>query len=475
MQYTSTRSNILTNASQAILDGLAQDGGLYVPSSIPKLDYRDLKNKSYQELAVLILSLYFEDFSNKEITNAILKAYSSLNFTHPLITGLRKYDADTYFLELFYGKTSAFKDQALSIYPYLLKLAMDKHQIDHLTILTATSGDTGKAAMESIADVDGLSIAVLFPKDGTSPIQKLQMQTQHGKNVLPVAIEGNFDDAQNAVKTFFLKHDTLPITSANSINIARLLPQIIYYYDMYLRLHTDEFIDLYVPTGNFGNILAAYIAKEMGLPIRRLVVCTNENHVLYDFFKTGTYDISNRKFKVTHSPSMDILISSNLERLLYFMFNDKEKVSKWMHDLKENKSFSLSKEETNKLQSIFDTQMCSNQQTYENIKDVFFDKDILIDPHTATAMPQTKEDTKRVIVSTASPYKFPKLYGQLFDLMDHDDFHILNEVELKTKEPFPENIRSLESAKPKFNLESSLEDIENLLLKFIASGDNYVF
>ena len=471
MKYTSTRFENQVTSAQAILQGLSLEGGLYVPTTIPPLHLDECKNKSYAELAEIILSLYFDDFSHEEIKEAVASSYNQENFTHPKMTGLRQYDDKAYFLELFYGKTSAFKDQALSLYPYLLKLAMKKEGIQHLSILTATSGDTGKAAMEAISDVKGLSIAVLFPKDGTSPIQKLQMQSQKGDNVYPLAIDGNFDDAQNAVKAFFMKHQDLAITSANSINIARLLPQIIYYYDLFVRLDTPEKVDVYVPTGNFGNILAAYIAKEMGLPIHRLIVCTNDNNVLYDFFTTGVYDIAKRDFKVTYSPSMDILISSNLERLLYFMFKDKTKVKKWMDDLKNNQRFELNSQELKLLQTHFAAQMCTNEKTYENIKDLFDTKGILIDPHTATALPQDANDHLKVVVSTASPYKFPALYKRLFELEDLSDFDILLALEANTNEPYPPYIKALEKSEVRFKQSVSLDEIEPALCAFIQKEE----
>lgn len=468
MKYTSTRSNEDVNASQAILNGLAKDGGLYVPTVIPQLNLEEIKECSYQELSFKILSLFFDEFNDQELLDAINSAYNSANFTHNKITGIRSFNDNISFLELFYGKTSAFKDQALSIYPYLLKLAMKKSNIKHLSILTATSGDTGKAAMEAISDVEGLSIAVLFPKEGTSYIQKLQMQSQKGNNVLPLAIEGNFDDAQNAVKDFFLKHQDLPITSANSINIARLLPQIIYYFDMFNRIKTEKKLNIYVPTGNFGNILAAYIAKKMGLPVNKLVVCTNNNNVLYEFFETGVYDISNKVFEVTHSPSMDILISSNLERLLFFIYKDKAKVTGWMNDLKTKQCFKLNKEELRLLQNEFDTQMCTNECTYNTIQDIFNESNILIDPHTATAFPQDNNNDYNVVVSTASPYKFPKLYNQLFNLDVKDDFYILNKIEALTDEPYPVLIKELQNIEVRFKQNVSLDKIEDVLHDFIT-------
>lgn len=472
MNYKSTRSHSTIVASQAILDGIAQDGGLYVPTEIPKLDFNSLMHMSYQEIAFAVLSLFFDEF--EDLNEAISKAYSLENFHHPKVTGIRKLDNQMDLLELFYGKTSAFKDYALSLYPYLLKLAMKKHNTSHLTILTATSGDTGKAAMEAIQDIEGLSIAVLYPKDGTSFIQKLQMQTQKGSNVFPIGIHGNFDDAQTLVKEFFINHNDLNITSANSINIARLLPQIVYYFDAFVRIKPKEAMDVYVPTGNFGNILAAYIAKEMGLPIRKLIVCTNENNILYEFFQTGVYDITNKDFKVTYAPSMDILISSNLERLLYFVFKDTDKVTKWMEDLKERKYFKLNQSELSTLQDIFDTQMSTDAHTFEVIKNTFTTKDILIDPHTATAIPQNQSNSKKLIVSTASPYKFPALFKRLFSLeYETDDFYILSEMSLRSHEPYPVDIRLLPQETLKHTKESPIENVETLLLEFIQKGEQH--
>lgn len=474
MKYTSTRSNIEISASRAILDGLSSDGGLYVPTTLPNLSIDDCYHLTYQELAIKILSLFFDEFSSESIVDSVSKAYNFDNFNHPSITGLRKFNDNKYFLELFYGKTSAFKDQALSIYPYLLKLAMQKHDIEHLTILAATSGDTGKAAMEALSNVDGLSIAVLYPEYGTSKIQKQQMQTQVGDNVLALAIEGNFDDAQRAVKDFFLKHETLNISSANSINIARLLPQVIYYYDLFVRLDPKKKVDIYVPTGNFGNILAAYIAKSMGLPINRLIVCTNENNVLYKFFTTGIYDINEQTFKVTSSPSMDILISSNLERLLYFMFNDKDKIKTWMKSLNEHKRFELSSRELKQLQEVFGTQMASDANTFKGIKDVFASSGILVDPHTATAIPQDpNNDNIQVIVSTASPYKFPTIYKDLFDLKTDDPYQILSEIELRSQEPYPDTIRILNTLDLRFKDVVAKKDVESTLLDYIKKEQSY--
>lgn len=474
MKFHSTRSTITTNASNAILQGLSPDGGLYVPTHIPSLDYKDCINNNFQEIAFKVLSLFFDEFETSQLQDAINLAYNESTFDHPKITNLRKIDETQYLLELFHGRTSAFKDLALSIYPHLLKLAMKQENVNHLTIITATSGDTGKAAMEAVADVQGLSIVVLYPHKKVSPIQEFQMITQAGDNVLPIAVLGNFDDAQSFAKNFFIQHPNLKITSANSMNIARLLPQVIYYYDAYTRLNLfEELIDVYVPTGNFGNILAAFIAREMGLPIRKLIVCTNDNNVLHDFFTTGCYDISERHFMTTHSPSMDILVSSNLERLLYFIYRDTHRVSKWMKDLDEKKKFQLNDQELRQLQNIFSAQKTSNDLTVETIQYVYHKHNILIDPHTATAIPQDTmaRSVKKLIVSTASPYKFPYVYKEVFNLSSNNEFMILNEMENLSSEVFPRRITNLKNLTIRFKDIAELSNLDTKILNYIEQEE----
>ena len=357
LMYKSTRNNSeKVTASQAILKGLAEDGGLYVPEAIPKLDVplTELAQMNYQDVAYAVMKQFLTDFTEEELKHCIDSAYDK-KFDVPEIAAMRKADG-AYFLELFHGSTIAFKDMALSILPYLLTTSAKKNQVkNEIVILTATSGDTGKAALAGFADVPGTKIIVFYPKSGVSPIQEKQMITQRGNNTYVVGIHGNFDDAQTGVKNMFndkvlereMDDAGYQFSSANSINIGRLVPQIVYYVYAYSRLVKDhtiqagEPINVVVPTGNFGNILASYYAKEMGLPIQKFVCASNENKVLFDFFNTGCYD-KNREFILTSSPSMDILISSNLERLIYKIAgNDAEKNAEFMKELSSTGKYSM--------------------------------------------------------------------------------------------------------------------------------------
>ena len=349
IKYVSTRGDKeKVTASQAILSGIAPDGGLYVPETFPKLDksLTELKGLNYREIAYEVMKLFLTDFTEDELKSCIASAYDS-KFDTEEIVPMKEADGLTY-LELFHGPTLAFKDMALSILPYLMVTSAKKNNLkEKIIILTATSGDTGKAALAGFADVEGTGIIVFYPKDGVSPFQRQQMVTEKGKNTSVVAIEGNFDDAQNGVKAIFsdkalaaeLKEKGYVFSSANSINIGRLVPQIVYYVYAYVKLLNEgklspgEILDVCVPTGNFGNILAASFAKELGLPLGKLICASNTNKVLFDFFKTGTYD-RDREFTLTISPSMDILISSNLERLIYRLCDcDAAKNAKFMSDL----------------------------------------------------------------------------------------------------------------------------------------------
>ena len=363
--YKSTRSTEGTlKASEAILKGLADDGGLFVPLEIPALDVtvEELSKMTYQQVAYEVMKLYFTDFTEEELKNCINNAYDS-KFDTEEIAPLAEVEG-TYFLELFHGKTIAFKDMALSILPHLLTTSAKKNGVkNEIVILTATSGDTGKAAMAGFADVPGTRIIVFYPNGGVSPIQEKQMVTQKGDNTYVVAIEGNFDQAQSAVKAIFgdkelakeMDEKGFQFSSANSINIGRLIPQVAYYVYAYAKLFAegkvskDQKINVVVPTGNFGNILAAYYAKNMGLPIDKLICASNENRVLYDFFTTGEYD-KNREFILTNSPSMDILISSNLERLIYRIAgDDAEANKKMMEELSKDGKYSITPEMKAKL------------------------------------------------------------------------------------------------------------------------------
>jgi threonine synthase len=428
--YKSTRGKEETvTASEAILKGLSEDGGLYVPTVIPTLDLplSALAGMTYQEIAYEIMSRFLTDFTEEELKNCIANAYDS-KFDTREIAPLHEADG-AYFLELFHGATIAFKDMALSILPHLMTTAAKKnHAKNEIVILTATSGDTGKAAMAGFADVPGTKIIVFYPKHGVSPIQEKQMVTQKGANTYVVGITGNFDDAQTAVKQMFndkvleaeLDEAGYQFSSANSINIGRLVPQIVYYVYSYATLlrqgkikEGDE-INVVVPTGNFGNILAAYYAKQMGLPIHKLICASNENRVLYDFFRTGTYD-RKREFILTSSPSMDILISSNLERLIYKIAGeDAAKCAEMMQELSKGGEYTISEEMKAGLADFYGNYL-SEEETAQTIAS-FYEKDhYVIDTHTAVAagvyrkyVAETGDRHPAVIASTASPYKFTR-------------------------------------------------------------------
>lgn len=426
--YKSTRGKEETvTASWAILKGLSDDGGLFVPTEIPKLEIpmEHLSKMSYQETAYEVMRLFLSDFTDEELKNCISKAYDD-KFDTREIAPLQE-AGGAYFLELFHGATIAFKDMALSILPHLMTTAARKNQVkNEIVILTATSGDTGKAAMAGFADVPGTKIIVFYPKHGVSAIQEKQMLTQKGKNTYVVGITGNFDDAQTAVKKMFndkelageLDQAGFQFSSANSINIGRLVPQIVYYVYAYAslvgkgKIEPGQEINVVVPTGNFGNILAAYYAKQMGLPIHKLICASNENKVLFDFFATGTYD-RKREFILTSSPSMDILISSNLERLIYRICgNDGDTCRELMQSLSQGGSYEITKEMKEQLKDFYGN-YCSEGETREAISAIYYGSNYVIDPHTAVAagvyqkyLKDTEDHTPTVIASTASPYKF---------------------------------------------------------------------
>ena len=398
--YQSTRNaNETATASEAILKGLATDGGLFVPMNIPKLDVSlsSLSKMSYQEVAYEVMKLYLTDFTEDELKACIHSAYDK-KFDAEEIAPIKKV-GDVYYLELFHGATIAFKDMALSILPHLMTTAAKKNKVtDEIVILTATSGDTGKAALAGFAEVPGTKIIVFYPKDGVSPIQEKQMVTQTGDNTYVIGINGNFDDAQTGVKTMFnnkelaeaLKNKGYRFSSANSINIGRLVPQIVYYVYSYCHLlgtgelKEGELLNVVVPTGNFGNILAAYYAKEMGVPLNKLICASNENKVLYDFFTTGTYD-RNRDFVLTSSPSMDILISSNLERLIHKIAgDDSKKNAELMKSLSTDGNYEITKSMKEKLKDFVGL-YATEEQTDEAIKKEYEDYDYVIDTHTSSS------------------------------------------------------------------------------------------
>ncbi|MCI1960015.1 MAG: threonine synthase [Clostridia bacterium] len=463
LKYVGTRNkNITATASQAILKGICDDGGLFIPEKMPKLDktLEQLSELDYKGLAYEILKLFLTDYTEEELKYCINGAYDE-KFDTPEIAPVVK-KADVSILELFHGKTIAFKDMALSILPYLMKTAAKKNGIDKkIVILTATSGDTGKAALEGFANVEGIKIIVFFPEDGVSPVQKLQMVTQEGSNTCVAGINGNFDDAQTAVKTIFtdkelekeLNDNGFMFSSANSINIGRLLPQVVYYFQAYIKMakmgeiKLGDKINVVVPTGNFGNILAGYFAKQLGLPVKTFICASNINNVLYDFFKTGTYD-KNRKFNVTMSPSMDILISSNLERLIC-MSSSQEKTKELMESLSKDGKYTL--DLTN---GIIKGEYATEEETAEAIKYMYQKSGYVMDTHTAVAYAsyekykkESNDNTPTVIVSTASPYKFTKDVLKSIDkkYADMEFFPLMKELEKISGVKIPEPIKDIES------------------------------
>ena len=450
--YKSTRGTKRAyTASEAILKGLSEDGGLFVPDKIPALDIplSRLAEMSYQETAYEVMSRFLTDFTEEELKNCIANAYDDKFDTEKIAPLVEK--NGVFYLELFHGATIAFKDMALSILPHLMTTAARKNRVkNEIVILTATSGDTGKAAMAGFADVPGTRIIVFYPKNGVSPVQEKQMVTQKGKNTYVVGITGNFDDAQSGVKKMFndrelaeqLDKAGFQFSSANSINIGRLVPQVVYYvyaYGQLLaqgRIREGEQINVVVPTGNFGNILAAYYAKLMGLPLGKFICASNENKVLYDFFSTGCYD-RNRKFLLTTSPSMDILISSNLERLIYRIAgNDPEKTRELMHGLSETGKYQITEDMQNNLQEFYGN-YATEEETAAAISELYKAAGYVMDTHTAVAAAvytkyreETKDFAKTVIVSTASPFKFTRsvmnAIDQTYDTMS--DFELADEL-----------------------------------------------
>lgn len=467
--YQSTRdANNTVTASQAILQGLASDGGLFTPTTYPRvdLDFALLKDASYQEVAKLVLSAFLDDFTPEELDYCINNAYDD-KFDTPEIGPLVKLNGQ-YNLELFRGSTIAFKDMALSILPYFMTTAAKKHGLENeIVILTATSGDTGKAAMAGFADVAGTQIIVFYPRDGVSKVQELQMTTQTGRNTHVVAIDGNFDDAQTDVKRMFNDSDLrdklaahkLQFSSANSMNIGRLVPQIVYYVWAYAQLvkagdiQAGDEINFTVPTGNFGNILAAFYAKQIGLPVGKLICASNDNNVLTDFFTTGTYD-KKRAFKVTTSPSMDILVSSNLERLIFHLVgNSAEKTKELMAALLEKGEYSLTDADAAIL-DLFAAGFATEEQTAAEIKRVYEENDYIEDPHTAVASAvykaykeKTGDSRPTVIVSTASPYKFPVVAVEaVTGKTGLSDFEALENLHDLSGVAYPQAVDGLETA-----------------------------
>lgn len=482
--YRSTRggeSNV--TASQAILKGLASDGGLFVPDQIPALDVSidDLAKMTYQETAYAVMKQFLTDFTEEELKHCIENAYDD-KFDTEEIAPLAK-AGGAYFLELFHGKTIAFKDMALSILPYFMTTAARKNNAkNEIVILTATSGDTGKAAMAGFADVPGTRIIVFYPKDGVSRVQELQMLTQKGKNTCVVGIDGNFDDAQTGVKKIFgdkefakeLDEMGFQLSSANSINIGRLVPQIVYYVYAYAKLYANgeikkgEKVNVTVPTGNFGNILAAYFAKQMGIPFDKLICASNDNKVLYDFFTTGEYD-KNRDFILTSSPSMDILVSSNLERLLYLSCGrDAEKTKTMMNDLSMKGKYEITAD-MREFMADFCGGYAGMDENAETIKKLYEDTGYLIDTHTGVAAAvyntykkSTGDTKKTIIASTASPYKFSRSVVEAVCGKEwiEDEFKLIDKLEKLSGVKIPQAIEEIRTAKILHNMQCKPQEMK---------------
>ncbi len=444
MKYISTRGNYdKVEAAEAIRTGMVPTGGLFVPESIPEISLdkiNDMKDKTYQEIALSVIEKFLTDYSKEELEESINAAYNENNFPVEEVAPIMKLRDNLYILELWHGPTAAFKDMALQLMPQLLVRAMKKLDTDkEVVILVATSGDTGKAALEGFKDVEGVKIIVFYPAEGVSKIQEVQMTTTTGNNTSVVAVEGNFDDCQTAVKSIFadqefnkqINQNSYQFSSANSINWGRLVPQIVYYFSTYSYLLKEQLIkagdkiNVSVPTGNFGNILAAYYAYKMGLPINKFICASNDNKVLTDFLANGVYD-ANRDFKRTISPSMDILISSNLERFLFEITDhNSDKINKWYNDLKENGSFKVDEQTLRKMKSIFVGNYTTEKEARLTIADIFKEHKYAVDPHTAVGVDvyqkyyqQENDETITIVDSTANPYKFAEA---VLDSISHTD------------------------------------------------------
>lgn len=492
VNYNSTRSRQAPiTASQAILKGISADGGLFVPDRIPALDrsLTEISHMTYRETAYEVMKLFFSDFTEDELKGCIARAYDD-TFDRPEIAPLTK-AGSAFYLELFHGPTSAFKDMALSILPHLLVLSAQKNQVrDEIVILTATSGDTGKAALAGFAGTAGTRIMVFYPKNGVSTIQEKQMVTQKGDNTYVVGIHGNFDDAQTGVKKIFgdkelsayMESRGFRFSSANSINIGRLIPQVVYYVYAYGRLLADgtitekDSINVAVPTGNFGNILAAFYAKQMGLPIDRLICASNENKVLFDFFETGSYD-RKRDFILTSSPSMDILISSNLERLIYFIAgSDPDRNQVFMQKLSETGVYHITDDMRNGLKDFYGN-YATEAETAATIRKIYEETGYVMDTHTAVAAcvyekykAVTGDCKPTVIASTASPYKFGRSVLGAIDPSGHDleDFALIDRLSRLSRVKVPAAIEELKTAPVLHKKECEVHEMKKVVMDFLG-------
>ena len=490
--YKSTRnSDLRVTASQAILQGLSVEGGLFLPDAIPAFDksLSELSKMDYKQVAYEVMKLFLTDFTEEELKNCINSAYDSKFDTEEIVPLVEAEGA--YYIELFHGSTIAFKDMALSILPHLMTTAAKKNNIkNEIVILTATSGDTGKAALAGFDSVPGTRIIVFYPKGGVSFIQERQMVTQAGANTKVIGIKGNFDDAQTGVKKMFadselkatLDSKGYQFSSANSINIGRLVPQIVYYVFSYAKLLAEgkisdgEKINIVVPTGNFGNILAAYIAKNMGLPVNKLICASNENKVLFDFFKTGKYD-KNREFTLTNSPSMDILISSNLERLIYMIAGeDSDKNSELMKNLNTNGFYEISDEMKSKLGDFYGG-FATEEDTLNRINSLYSKTGYVIDTHTAVAShvyeqykSETNDTTKTVIASTASPFKFVSnvMKAVSDEAVAGDDFELCDKLSKIANVAVPNAVEEIRTAKVMHEDVVEIDDMKTAVLGFLS-------
>ena len=467
MNYKSTRGGELKSSTFAALHGLADNGGLYIPEKLPdvKLSYEDLKDLSYQELSEKIIKLFFTEFSDEEIKQAVNNAYNENTFNDKNIVPLHKLNEKVSFGELFHGRTLAFKDLALSLFPYLLLLSKEKqNEKKDILILTATSGDTGKAALEGFKDIDGINIVVFYPKNGVSPMQEEQMRKQKGKNVEIIAVNGNFDDAQSAIKNIFSSNDfkkyaenhNIMFSSANSINIGRLFPQVIYYISTYVNLikngtiKTGENFNVVVPTGNFGNILAGYIAKKLGIPIKKFISASN----------------------------MDILLSSNFERYLYYSTGENsERVNELINSLLSTGKLSITPEELSNIQKEFYGEFADDNATVKAIKNVYNEYKYLMDPHTAVAYAvyeklnnNIDKDIHTVIMSTAHPFKFPLPVAEALDLnKNRNPYEILDEISSVTNIEFPKKLDEVRKSEIRFSKIIDKTEIENFVKEYIKT------
>ena len=494
MRFISTRDNtVKVSAAQAIAQGISKESGLFVPETFPKISMEtleEMKNRSYQERAYSILKEFLPEFSQQELEQAIASAYGT-NFQDKRIAPVKRLSDTEYLLELWHGPTCAFKDMALQLLPHLLTLSLEKvAEGKKAVILVATSGDTGKAALEGFQDVAGTEMVVFYPEGGVSEVQRLQMTTQAGENLHVFSVEGNFDDTQTGVKELFtdvalgkkLEENGLMFSSANSINWGRLMPQIVYYFSAYLDMVVSseiimgDLVNVCVPTGNFGNILAAFYAKQMGLPLGKFICASNENHVLTDFFETGTYN-ANRRFILTSSPSMDILISSNLERLL-FELEDREDtaVRAMMDSLSETGKYKVSAAAKEKMDQEFFGGYATEEETTETIASLFAAYDYLCDTHTAVAVSvcrdyqeKTGDTAKTIIASTANPYKFaPSILEAIYpSAVPEDEFETLETLNDISGLPIPKQIAELKNKKERFDTVIKIDEMEETVRRVL--------